>query len=123
MAYAAKGDTRAAIAEFNQALRLSGPDPYLYGLLGYTQALAGNRTTARRLLNQLLERSHKTYVPPFSMALVCIGLGERSAALDWLQKAYQDHSTLMVYAKTDPLLDPVRSDPRFTALLREMNLP
>ena len=123
MAYAAKGEYGPAGEEFRKALRLSGPDPYLYGLLGYTRAMSGDRETARRLLRELRERSHREYVPPFSMALICIGLGDRPAALDWLEKGYQDHSTLMVYAKTDPLLDPLRGDPRFTALLQRMQLP
>lgn len=123
MAYAAKGDYPSANQEFQNALRLSGPDPYLDGLLGYTQAMAGNRSGAKRLLAQLLQRSHRDYVPPFSVALIYVGIGDRQAALDWLDKAYQDHSTLMVYAKTDPLLDPLRSEPRFTALLQRMKLP
>jgi DNA-binding winged helix-turn-helix (wHTH) protein/TolB-like protein/lipoprotein NlpI len=123
MAYAAKRELRLASEEFQKAQQLSGPDPYLYGLLGYTQALAGNRETARRLLQELLQRSQREYVPAFSVALIYVGLGDRQAALDWLEKAYQDRSTLMVYAKTDPLLDPLRSAPQFTALLQRMKLP
>jgi DNA-binding winged helix-turn-helix (wHTH) protein/TolB-like protein/Flp pilus assembly protein TadD len=123
MAYAAKGKFGPAGEEFQEALRLSGSDPYLYGLLGYTRAMSGNRETARQLLRELRERSQREYVPPFSMALICIGLGDRPAALDWLEKGYQDHSTLMVYAKTDPLLDLLRGEPRFRALLQRMQLP
>ena len=123
MAYAAKREYGPAEEEFKEALRLSGPDPYLYGLLGYTRARAGNGESARQLLRELRERSRREYVPPFSMALICIGLNDRQAALDWLEKGYQDHSTLMVYAKTDPLLDPLRSEPRFAALLQRMKLP
>lgn len=123
MAYAAKRNYGPAEEEFKEALRLSGPDPYLYGLLGYTRARAGNGEIARQLLRELRERSQHEYVPPFSMALICIGLDDRQAALDWLEKGYQDHSALMVYAKTDPLLDPLRSEPRFAALLQRMKLP
>lgn len=123
MAYAAKGEYGPAGEEFRKALRLSGPDPYLYGLLGYTRAMSGDREAARQLLRELRERSHREYVPPFSMALICIGLGDHSAALDWLEKGYQDHSTLMVYAKTDPLLDSLRAEPRFNTLLQRMQLP
>jgi hypothetical protein len=56
------------------------------------------------------------------MALICIGLGERDHALDWLSKSYSDRSCYMVFAKTEPLLDPVRSEPRFLALLNRMGL-
>jgi hypothetical protein len=61
-------------------------------------------------------------VPAFSVVLVYIGLGERDHALEWLERAYQDRSAYMVYAKTDPLLDPLRSDPRFISLLHRMRL-
>ncbi len=120
MTYTAKRVFGDAIHELKEAQRLSGHDPYVDGLLGYVQALSGSRRTARKLLQGLTDRSRRQYVPAFSMALVCIGLGERDRALEWLEKAYQDRSTYMVYAKTDPLLDPVRSDPRFAALLHRM---
>jgi hypothetical protein len=56
------------------------------------------------------------------MALICIGLGDRDLALELLSKSYADRSTYMVYAKMDPLLDSVRTDPKFTALLKIMHL-
>jgi hypothetical protein len=57
-----------------------------------------------------------------SLALICIALGKADQALEWLAKAYQVRCSDMVYAKTEPLLDPLRSDPRFTALLNQMAL-
>ena len=89
-------------------------------LIGYAQALSGNTRRARKLLEELDQRPRRQYVRPFSMALIRIGLGEYDKALDWLVKSYQDRSTEMVYAKTEPLLDPVRSEPRFAALLDQM---
>ena len=120
MTYAAKRAFGDAIREFEQAHRLSGPDPYLDGLMGYSEALAGNTGAARKLLENLTERSRHQYVPPFSLALICIGLGERDRAFEWLEKAYEDRSTYMIYAKTDPMLDSLRSDPRFGELLHRM---
>jgi hypothetical protein len=54
------------------------------------------------------------------MALISIGLGEGDQALTWLAKSYQDRSSYMVYARTEPLLDPIRDDPRFAALINQM---
>lgn len=49
--------------------------------------------------------------------------GERGTALDWLDKAVRLHDGGLVYAKTDPLLDPLRKEPRFQAIERELKFP
>lgn len=118
--FAAEGAFEDAIHEFDEAQRLSGPDPYLEGLLGYTYARSGDPVRARKLLQDLTQRSRNQDVRAFSVALILIGLGERDQALMWLRKSYQDRSSSMAYAKTEPLLDPVRADPRFVALLHEV---
>jgi DNA-binding winged helix-turn-helix (wHTH) protein/TolB-like protein/Flp pilus assembly protein TadD len=120
--YVAEGAFANAVSEFEEAQPLSGKDPYLDGLLGYAQARSGNSDAARKLLKDLTDQSRHQPVPAFSVALVFVGLGDRDQALVWLEKAYQDRSTYLTYARVDPLLDPVRSDPRFTALLRRMAL-
>jgi DNA-binding winged helix-turn-helix (wHTH) protein/TolB-like protein/Tfp pilus assembly protein PilF len=120
--YAAEGAFADAIREFGESERLAGADPYLDGLAGYAQARSGNTRKARELLEQLTRRSRTENVPAYSMAIICIGLGERDKALEWLDKASQDRSPYLVYAKADPLLDPVRSDPRFVALLQRIGL-
>jgi DNA-binding winged helix-turn-helix (wHTH) protein/tetratricopeptide (TPR) repeat protein len=122
MVLAVQRDYPGAIHEFEEARKLSGPDPYIDGLIGYAQALSGNQKAARRLLAKLTERSHHEYVPAFSLALLCLGLGDRARAMDWFERAYQDRSTYMIYAKVDPLLDPLRSDQRFVSLLEQMDL-
>ena len=118
--YMQKGDWAAATRELEEALRLSGRDPYIAGVLGDARARAGDQQGARRILKELESRSKQHYVPPFGVALIYIGLGQRNEALQWLNRAYDDHSTSMVYAKVDPILDPVRSDPRFSELLSRM---
>jgi hypothetical protein len=122
VALLAKHDPHDALLQFEEARRISGGGPYLDGLVGYAQAVSGNSRDARETLKNLLRRSRIQYVPAFSVAMVYIGLGERESALDWLERAYQDHSSYMVYAKTDALLDPVRAEPRFSALLNHMGL-
>ena len=120
--YAARGAFEDAIHEFEESQRLSCFDPCLAGLLGHAYALAGNTHKARRLVEKLTEQSSKQYVHESSVALIWIGLGKPDQAVEWLAKAHQGRCTDMVYAKTEPLLDPVRSDPRFTALLDQMGL-
>jgi DNA-binding winged helix-turn-helix (wHTH) protein/TolB-like protein/Flp pilus assembly protein TadD len=122
MTYMAQHAIGDSVHEYEEAKRLTGADPYVDGLLGCAQALSGNTAAAQKLLKNLTLRSRDQYIPAFSIALVYIGLGERDRALDWLEQAYQDRSAYMVYAKTDPLLDPLRSDPRFISLLHRMRL-
>jgi DNA-binding winged helix-turn-helix (wHTH) protein/TolB-like protein/tetratricopeptide (TPR) repeat protein len=122
MTYLAKRALPDAVREFEEAEKLSGPNPYTEGLLGYAEALSGNVAKAHQVIQKLTERSHHEYVPALSIAFIYISLGEREHALEWLSYSYQDRSTHMVYAKVDPLLDPMRSDPRFNALLHQMGL-
>jgi len=129
LAYLQTGAFADAIQELEEVQRLA--DAHLAGMMGrgmpelitYAQGLEGHHGMGRRELKDLTERSrHGNAVRPFTVALVCLGLGERDAALDWLERAYDVRDPRMAYAKTDPSLDPVRSDPRFGDLLKRMGL-
>ena len=60
---------------------------------------------------------------PAAVAHVYIGLGDKDQAFAWLEKAYADHSWYMASLKVDPELGALRSDPRFTDLVRRIGLP
>ena len=122
MAFAAQHDFHRAIREFHKVEQLSGNDPYLDGLLGYCYASLGEEYVARELLKKLTREGQPRFVPAYSVALICIGLRERALAMEWLTKSYEDRSTYLVFAQTDPLLDPVRSDPEFGRILQLMGL-
>jgi hypothetical protein len=70
-----------------------------------------------------MRQSKKQYVSPFYVAIVYAGLGEKDQALDWLEKAYGDHSNAIVFLKVDPQLDTLRDSPRFHELQRKLRLP
>jgi hypothetical protein len=80
-------------------------------------AKAGRGGDARDVLATLEALSHKRYVPPYAMALVHAGLGDRDAVFTWLDRAFEAHDVHLVYLPVDPKWDPYRSDPRFDALL------
>jgi tetratricopeptide (TPR) repeat protein len=86
--------------------------------LAHVHAVAGNASEARTVLDALRERSRQSYVPSYYSALIHAGLGETDRAFEWLERAYQERSTVLAYLRLDPRLAPLRSDPRFADLLR-----
>lgn len=114
----ATGDNAAAVAELTKALALcGGDDPWIEGLLGYAQARSGNRPAAEHMLDQLRKRGASHYVPPDSRGLVLFGLARRAEAMAAFSEAVHEHSTTMIVAGVDPMLDPFRGDLEFRALL------
>jgi class 3 adenylate cyclase/TolB-like protein/Flp pilus assembly protein TadD len=91
--------------------------------LGFTQARAGNRPEAQKILERLKQRSQDgEYIAPYHIALIYVGLGDRTAALDWLEKAAEDKSVWLIYLKVEPTLESLRAESRVKALLKQLNL-
>jgi hypothetical protein len=74
------------------------------------------------VLQELTNLAKHRYISPMDMAYVEIGLDNKDQAFAWMEKAYQERARSLVGLKVDPLLDPLRSDPRFQSLLRRMHL-
>ena len=91
--------------------------------LGRTYAVTGRTRDAQRVLAQLQERAKTHYVSPFFLALIYTGLHDDPHALDALDEAYQQHDWVLVWMSVSLALDPLRSEPRFTDLLRRLNYP
>ena len=91
-------------------------------ILGYLYGSAGMKDEALRILEQLDGLSKDRYIGPFWRGWVWIGLGEKDEALENLEKAYLERESLRAFIKVAPLLDSLRSEPRFKALLKKMNL-
>jgi tetratricopeptide (TPR) repeat protein len=122
-AYVRKGAFTEAIAEFQRAITLS-PNIFRYksGLV-YAYARAGKSAEARKLLSELTEHSKRTYVSWYDFAAIYAGLGDKNQAFAFLEKPYEERDASLVQAKVYPLLDPLRSDPRFADLLHRIGLP
>jgi serine/threonine-protein kinase len=121
--YEQKSMHREAVRELQKAARLSEENPNFMAPLGHAYARAGQRAEAWKVLEQLKELSKRAYVPAYAMVDIYTGLGEKEEAFTWLEKAYEQHCSWLVWLKVDPELDPLRSDPRFQHLLRRMNFP
>ena len=77
----------------------------------------GRADAAREVLATLETASHERYVPPYAMALVYAGLGEREAMFDALEKAYAVRDVHLIYLPVGVQWDPYRADPRFVDLV------
>jgi TolB-like protein/class 3 adenylate cyclase/Flp pilus assembly protein TadD len=118
-----KGDLAGAIAEYQKARELND-DPFPLGQLGNAYAASGRKAEALKILDQLEQISKQRYVAAYSFALVHIGLGHKDAALRWLEKSYQDRAGYdVIRIPHDPLLDALRGDPHFEALVQKVVAP
>jgi TolB-like protein/Tfp pilus assembly protein PilF len=119
----AKGALDAAIAEYQKARELSD-NPLMLGLLAHAYGLSGNKAEAMKIVDELKELSKQRYVSAYSFALVYLGLGDKEEALRWLAKSYQDRAgDALRYIRVEPLLDPLRGDPRFEELVAKVFAP
>jgi len=117
MCYERKRMYQEAIAEFEKAISISENSWTLAGL-GHCHASFGAIAEAKRFLGQLLELSHRQYVSCATIAVVYAGFEDRAdQTMEWLEKAYEERSGLLIWLKVWPIFDHLRSDARFVRLL------
>ena len=115
-----KGHMKDAIPEFQKAFDLTD-DPYPLAALGQAYARNGQTDEARKILARLHEKARSQHVGPYAYALVLTALGEKQQAIDELERAYDKGETGYLFVvKVDPLLDGLRGDPRFEALVQKI---
>jgi TolB-like protein/Tfp pilus assembly protein PilF len=119
----AHGDYKLSIAEFQEAVRLSGGTPLQLALLARAYGCAGERENGHHVLAELQKMNSQSYVMPYWMALAYTALNEKDEAFRWLNEGYTNHAAWMTYLGVDPRWDSLRSDSRFQDLLRRMNSP
>jgi tetratricopeptide (TPR) repeat protein len=90
--------------------------------LGYAYALAGKRDKSLGILEEMKERWKRGDIRAHPIARVYAGLGEEELVLEWLEKSLEERNPRMVHLNVDPHFDGLRSNRRFKALLKEMNL-
>ena len=120
--YIEKGDTAKGVEMIAKSVDLA-PDNLIFEAdLAWAYAMSGRNEKARQLLEQLERISLNTYVPPYHLAGICVGLGDKDCALQWLQRAYEEHSDLISYVGRDPRFHSLRKDPGFQDIIRKIGL-
>ncbi len=124
------GMTLNAVGQFAEAVTLSEKalqdDPNNQQMLmvaGYAYGRSGKRADAERVIERFREISKTQYVIPSFVAVVFGGMGEKDKAFAELEKSIEQRDSWFRWAKVEPLFDPLRDDPRFAELLKEMGLP
>ena len=112
-----------AVEACRQATILAPGEPHPQANLGWACGLAGRGQEALTILNDLERRRRHEYVGGFLLAWASVGLGDHDRAISWLEQAVEDGDGLVPYLNTIFFFDPLRSAPRFQALLRRMNFP
>jgi serine/threonine-protein kinase len=110
------------LAELEGAAALVPENVMFRAQLGQAYAMAGRTADAREVLRQLEQLSQERFVSPYHMAYVYTGLGETERAIDLLERAYEERAGSVYGIKGSFLFTTLHSHPRFTALLRKMNL-
>ncbi len=91
-------------------------------LLAIAYARSGRREEAQNVFGKLIEASSDQYVPPYYLAVITASLGDKDQSFTWLEKAYRERSGWIPWLKQDPLADGLRTDLRFSELLRRVGL-
>jgi len=114
------GNFREAIEKLKRSQALDAP-AFVTANLAFAQGKSGDRAGAMATLEELKKMSPGGKVAPYNLALVYLGVGDHARALDYLEQAYLANSQQMVWLKVDWIFEPLRSDPRFAALMKRMN--
>ncbi len=117
------GHYELAIREGEKGVKLSGGSPLMRAALAHSLATAGRTKEALQILNDLKKLGKQKYVAKYFFAGIHIGLGEDDRAIDYLEKAYEEHSHWLIYLPIDPSMDSLRYNPRFKDLLRRVGHP
>ncbi len=112
-----------ATAELQQADKLSDGASIAEASLAHVLAVSGKRAEAQAILTKMQTKARTTYIPAYDFAVLYVGLGDKQSAFAWLQKASVERSGFLVYINWDPRFDALRSDARFTAILKQIGLP
>jgi serine/threonine-protein kinase len=122
LCYLQKGMYEDAFVEFQEDLALFGINPELIAEAQNIYTTSGIKGIFKMWLDYLKIVSMQEYVDPFGFAEIHAFLDEKDQAFEWLEKAYEGRSPALAWIRVEPLLDNIRSDPRYKAFLKKMNL-
>ncbi len=124
-AYLDMGKYDLWLQEYETGYQLSHQPEYeaMFKQVGKVYARSGPQPALREWAKQEVELSKRRYEDPALIGFIYATAGDKDQAFEWLEKGFKEKSDAIQYLKTSPMLDPIRSDPRYTNLLKRMGLP
>jgi tetratricopeptide (TPR) repeat protein len=107
------GEMQGAVAEFRLALEYSDDTALAKAHVAYGLARMGDKIGATEILNTLLRLRIRKYLSPYWIAVIYVALKQTSEALKWLEIAAKERCSWIVFAREDPKLAVLHSEPRF----------
>jgi len=118
-----QGKPAEAISELQKAVDACGREvSWVLGALGHAYAVSGNQTEALQVLEELLDRAKRGAIDYTSVGAIYTALGDTENALASLETACANRGMSGILLKVDPRFDPLRAEPRFQQVLKQMNL-
>jgi Flp pilus assembly protein TadD, contains TPR repeats len=112
------GKYNEAAQQFSDAIDVEAGNDIATAAWSY--GLSGNQARAKEILSRLEQRSRQRYITEPALAVTAIGAGNNSLALDYLEKGLANHSFYLIFLPVDGRYDPVKRDPRFQHVIREV---
>ncbi|HUI86020.1 MAG TPA: tetratricopeptide repeat protein, partial [Nitrososphaerales archaeon] len=122
LALCKRGDLEAGLEQIRAAMELDPKNAMFRADLCYAYSMAGRQEEAKGVLLMTEEESRSTRVPPMAIAGMHASLGDSDKALQWLERAYEEHSPYFASLKVEKWFDGLRSDERFQGLMRRARL-
>lgn len=123
LAYLQTGRDADSVAWTEKLKQPSDTGPWYWATAAYVDAHIGKMNDARVALHNLIRMNDRQQIDPLYISIAYVGLDEKDQSIAWLQKAEAAHSVSLNSLKVEPLFDPLRTDPRFQHILRQMNFP
>src|SRR6266403_2882550 len=121
--YESLGMYNEAIALSEQSLKNHMSDQYFLLYSGYAYAKTGRRDKAEDAIKKLRDLEKTEPVDSYTFAMLYVGLGDKDKAIIELEKSFNERGYYVPLLSVDPLMDPLRDDPRFAALIKRVGLP
>lgn len=116
------GNRKEAFGELEAGVRQQMV-PTSVGFLALGNGIAGRRMRAEHALSDLLALTKKQYVCPFEIACAYASLRRNNEAFSWLSRSVTERADCLIWLRAEPWLDPIRSDPRYQTLVRQLAFP
>lgn len=120
-AYEQKGLFADALPNLEK-LQMYRDSPWTLAELAYFHGRSGQQAQAQRTLEKLLQLNRQRPIEPATILVAYLGLGDKDQSFAYLEKAYSQHSTIVITLKVEPRFDWLRGDARFQDLLRRVSL-